>query len=192
MNEIRKYRVALTLIAAGVVTVGLIYGYYIPGHSQVKNKQAEMASLQQEIDGLTQFLQAADAANHFAALQANERAATLTELYAIDSLEAFIADFSIALEDMGLTGIHVAPVIEELLNPPTVELDGIVLARLKFEVTVQGLFIDGGQAIEQMEQQRYFVAIPHLEIEHDDSIAPEVVWNFQILAYLRTGEHRDG
>lgn len=192
MTEIRKYRIALTLILAGVVTVGLLYGFYMPGRSQINQKHAELESLQQEIAGLTTFLQAADAANHFAALQANERSATLSELYAIDSLELFIDDFTMTLEDMGLTGIQISPVIEELLNPPTVELDGIVLARLKFEVVARGMFIDGGQAIEQMEQQRYFVAIPRLEIDHDDGIAPEVNWDFQILVYLRTGEHRDG
>ena len=192
MNEIQRNRVALTLILAGVLAAGIFYFFYLPSRSRNALSHTENAALQQEIDGLTEFLRSAETANHFSEALAAERNATLSELYSMDSLEAFIDDLTATLEAMGMSGIYVSPVIEELLAPPTVELDGITIARLKFEVEAQGEYISGGQALEQIEKRRYYIAVPQLSIDHDDGIAPEVTWSFQLQAYFRSGGQPHG
>jgi hypothetical protein len=192
MNELVKNRVALTLILAGVLAAGVLYFFYLPARSRVGLGQTENAALQQEIGGLTEFLRSAETANHFSEALASERNATLSELYSIDSLETFIDELTTTLEALGMSGIYISPVIEELLAPPTLELDGIKLARLKFDIEAQGEFISGGQALEQIEKQRYYIAVLQLSIDHDDGIAPEVTWSFQLQAYFRTGGRPNG
>jgi hypothetical protein len=192
VNELIKNRVALTLILAGVLAAGILYFFYLPAQSRVGLGQTENAALQQEIDGLTEFLRSAETANHYSEALASERNSTLSELYSIDSLEAFIDDLTATLEALGMSSIYISPVIEELLAPPTLELDGIKLARLKFDIEAQGEFISGGQALEQIEEQRYYIAVPQLSIDHDDGIAPEVTWSFQLQAYFRTGGRPHG
>ncbi len=192
MNELRKNRVALILVLAGLLAAAIFYVFYLPTRGQIVLRRTEINSLQQEIDGLTEFLRSADAANHFAETLAGERTATLNELYSVDSLAAFMDDFKSTLEAAGLSNIYVSPVIDELLSPPTIQLDGVTLARLRFEVEAQGEFINGGRALEGLERQRYYVAVPSLSIEHDDGIAPEVAWNFQLLAHFRTGGPNGG
>lgn len=192
MSELQKNRVALTLIFAGVLAAGIFYFFYLPARGRIELGRSENAALQQELDGLTEFLRSAETANHYSEALAFERNATLSELYSMDSLEVFIDDLTATLEAMGLSGIYISPVIEELLAPPTVELDGIKLARLKFDVEAQGEFVSGGQALEQIEQQRYYIAVPQLSIDHDEGAAPEVVWSFQLQAYFRTGGQPHG
>jgi hypothetical protein len=187
MHELRKNRTVLALLLAGLLAAGTIYFLFMPGRSQLAQLQAENASLQLEIDGLTRFLRSAESTNHFAATLGGERTATLNELYGIDSLESFIDDFAASLEAMGMSNVHIVPLIDDLLAPPIVELDGVKLAQIKFAVEAGGEFIAGGMALEQIEKQRYYVAMPGLSIEHDDGISPEVAWNFVLQAHFRTG-----
>lgn len=192
MTELRQHRAVIALVLAGVLVAVLVYGVYLPDREQIAKMHRENTERQQEIIGLTAVLQSADAANFTAMALAGERTATLDELYSVDSIEAFIGEFTMILEAMGLSNVYVSPVIDELLAPPTVELDGATLARLKFDVEAQGRFIAGGQALEALELKRYYVAIPHLSIEHDDGIAPQVLWTFQLLAHFRAGGRHDG
>lgn len=187
MNELRKNRTAIVLLLTGAVTAGIIYFLYLPGRDQLALRQSENAALLQEIDELTRFLRSAETTNLFAASLGGERTATLNEIYAIDSVESFIDDFTAGLEAMGMSEVHIVPVIDDLLAPPTVELDGVKLAQLKFAVEAGGGFIDGGMALEEIEKLRYYVAVPTLSISHDDGSASAVVWNFVLQAHFRTG-----
>lgn len=187
MNELRRHRAGIALTLALATAVGILFFMYVPGKTQLSQRRSENASLQQEIDGLTGFLRSAETANHFAAELGDERTATLNDLYAVDSIETFIDVLTADLETMGLSNIYVVPQIDDLLSPTMVELDGVKLARLKFEIAATGAFIDGGMAIEQLESERYYVAVPSMSIEHDDGINPEVVWNFVLQAHFRTG-----
>ncbi len=187
MNELRKNRTVVVLLLAGAITTGIIYFLFLPGREQLMLRQSENAALFQEIDGLTDFLRSAESTNLFAASLGGERTATLNEIYAIDSLESFIDDFTSGLEAMGMSNVHIVPVIDDLLAPPTVELDGVKLAQLKFAVEASGDFIDGGMALEEIEKLRYYVAMPTLSIAHDDGATSEVTWNFVLQAHFRTG-----
>jgi len=187
MNELRKNRTAVVLLAAAAITAGVIYSFYLPGRNRLVLRQSENAALFQEIDGLTNFLRSAETTNHFAASLGGERTATLNEIYAIDSLESFIDDFTAGLEAMGMSNVQIVPVIDDLLAPPMVELDGVKLAQLKFAVEANGDFISGGMALEEIERLRYYVAVPTLSIAHDDGTTSEVTWNFVLQAHFRTG-----
>lgn len=187
MNELRRNRTTISLVAAVCLAAGILYFFYVPAKVQLSMRQTENASLQQEIDGVTGFLRSAETANHFAAELGGERTATLNELYAVDSIETFIDAITSSLMEIGLSNIYVVPLIDDLLAPTIVELDGVKLARLKFEIEATGEFIDGGIAMEQIESERYYAAIPTLSIEHDDGITPEVSWNFVLQAHFRTG-----
>ncbi len=187
MNELRKNRIAIVLVLGMTVAAGIFYSMYLPGRSHLTLRQSENAALLQEIDGLTNFLRAAESTNLFAASLGGERTATLNEIYSIDSLELFIDDLTAGLEAMGMSDVHIAPVIDDLLAPPTIELDGVKLAQLKFAVEASGGFIDGGMALEEIERLRYYVAVPTLSITHDDGGASAVVWSFVLQAHFRTG-----
>ena len=187
MIELRRHRVGVALALALAIAAGILYFFYVPSKTQLLLRQTENASLQQEIDGLTGFLRSAETANHFAAELGEVRSATLHDLYAIDSIETFIDALTADLQMMGMSNVYVVPLIDDLLAPTMVELDGVKLARLKFEIAATGEFINGGIAIEQLENQRYYVAIPSLTVEHDDGITPEVMWNFVLEAHFRTG-----
>ncbi len=192
INELLKNRTVIVLLLAGAVTTGIIYFLFLPGREQLILRQSENAALFQEIDGLTNFLRSAETTNLFAASLGGERTATLNEIYAIDSLESFIDDFTAGLEAMGMSNVHIVPVIDDLLAPPMVELDGVKLAQLKFAVEASGGFIDGGMALEEIEKLRYYVAVPTLSIAGDDGAAPEVAWNFVLQAHFRTGGANGG